>query len=166
MADDGRAAARHDERMSTAPDVFTIGYEGTTPDAFERALLEAGVDLLVDVRAVAASRRPGFSKGALSTSVNAKGIPYVHLRALGTPKEGRLAARSGDRGALTRIYGAHLQTPPALEALDELASLAKGRRICLLCFERHVEGCHRLMLSDWLCERTDAVVTHLMPEPF
>lgn len=147
-------------------DVFTIGYEGTTPDAFERALAAAGVDLVVDVRAIAASRRPGFSKGALSTSINARGISYVHLRALGTPKEGRLAARSGDTAALTRIYGAHLETPAAVEALDELAGLAQGRRICLLCYERHAEGCHRLMLAQWLNARAGASVTHLMPEPF
>ena len=145
---------------------FTIGYEQTTPDAFSRALAEAKVDLLLDVRAVAASRRPGFSKGALSASVNGQGIGYVHLKALGTPKEGRLAARSGDAAALQRIYGAHLQTPAAAEALTEMADLAQGRRICLLCFERHVEGCHRLMLAQWLCERTGAEVTHLMPEPF
>ncbi|MBB6307515.1 DUF488 family protein [Xanthobacter tagetidis] len=145
---------------------FTIGYEGTTPSAFAAALENAGVDLLVDVRAVAASRRPGFSKGALSASVNSQGIGYVHLRALGTPKEGREAARSGDAAGLTRIYGAHLQTDPAKAALQELKDLASGRRICLLCFERHVEGCHRLLIADWLCEQIDAEPTHLMPAPF
>ncbi|MEP9347739.1 DUF488 domain-containing protein [Xanthobacter sp. KR7-225] len=151
--------------MSAFP-VFTIGYEGTTPSAFAAALAGAQVDLLIDVRAVAASRRPGFSKGALSASVNGAGIGYVHLRALGTPKEGRLAARSGDRAGLTRIYGAHLQTDPAQAALAELADLARGRRVCLLCFERHVEGCHRLMLADWLCVRIETEAEHLMPAPF
>ncbi|MFG1361097.1 DUF488 domain-containing protein [Xanthobacter pseudotagetidis] len=151
--------------MIRAP-FFTIGYEGTTPSAFAAALESAGVDLIVDVRAVAASRRPGFSKGALSASVNSQGIGYVHLRALGTPKEGREAARSGDAAALARIYGAHLQTDAARAALEELKNLAGGRRICLLCYERHVEGCHRRMLADWLCERIDAEPTHLMPAPF
>lgn len=165
-ARDGRTRPRHDAPMSTSSDFFTIGYEQTTPDAFSRALEATKVDLLVDVRAVAASRRPGFSKGALSAAVNGQGIGYVHLRALGTPKEGRLAARSGDASALRRIYGAHLETPPARDALEELAGLAAGRRICLLCYERHVEGCHRLMLAEWLCTRTDAAVTHLMAEPF
>lgn len=151
--------------MIRAP-FFTIGYEGTTPSAFAATLESAGVDLIVDVRAVAASRRPGFSKGALSASVNSQGIGYVHLRALGTPKEGREAARSGDAAALARIYGAHLQTDAARAALEELKDLAGGRRICLLCYERHVEGCHRRMLADWLCERIDAEPTHLMPAPF
>lgn len=150
----------------SATSLFTIGYEQSTPSAFQSALSEAGVDLLVDVRAVAASRRPGFSKTALAAGVAAHGIAYVHLRALGTPKEGRLAARSGDHDALMRIYDAHLATPPAQAALEELAGLAKGRRLCLLCYERHVEGCHRLRLAQWTCERLGIGVTHLIPAPF
>lgn len=145
---------------------FTVGYEQTTPGAFLKTLEGAGVSLLVDVRAVAASRRPGFSKSALAASVSERGIGYVHLRALGTPKEGRLAARSGDHAALMRIYDAHLETPAAREALDELASLAAGRPVCLMCFERHVEGCHRLRLAEFLCERLSQPVTHLVPDPF
>lgn len=146
--------------------LFTIGYEQATPAAFLESLTGAGVGLLVDVRAVAASRRPGFSKSALAASVSERGLGYVHLRALGTPKEGRLAARSGDHAALLRIYDAHLQTPAARAALDELAGLADGRRICLMCFERHVEGCHRLRLAELLCERLGQTVTHLVPAPF
>ena len=151
--------------MSTTH-LFTIGYEQSTPSAFQTALDDARVDLLVDVRAVAASRRPGFSKTALAAGIAGHGIAYVHLRALGTPKEGRLAARGGDHDTLMRIYDAHLATAPAQAALEELASLAKGRRICLLCYERHVEGCHRLRLAQWMCERLDIGATHLMPAPF
>lgn len=146
--------------------LFTIGYEQTTSSAFNDTLVRAGVDLVVDVRAVAASRRPGFSKTALAAGIATHGIAYVHLRALGTPKEGRLAARSGDHDALMRIYDAHLETPQAQAALEELAALAPGRRLCLLCYERHVEGCHRLRLAQWLCERLDLPVDHLVADPF
>ncbi|MET3354159.1 UNVERIFIED_ORG: uncharacterized protein (DUF488 family) [Xanthobacter viscosus] len=151
--------------MSTTH-LFSIGYEQSTPSAFQAALDEAKVELLVDVRAVAASRRPGFSKTALAAGIAEHGVAYVHLRALGTPKEGRLAARGGDHDALMRIYDAHLATAPAQAALEELTSLAKGRRICLLCYERHVEGCHRLRLAQWMCERLDIGATHLIPAPF
>lgn len=168
--DDGRAWTFHDPAMTEAAKattaLFTIGYEQTTPAAFLEALDDARVDLLVDVRAVAASRRPGFSKSALAAGVAEHGIAYVHLRALGTPKEGRLAARSGDHETLMRIYDAHLKTPAAQAALDELTGLAKGRRLCLLCYERHVEGCHRLRLAQILCERLDISATHLMAAPF
>jgi uncharacterized protein (DUF488 family) len=146
--------------------LFTIGYEQTTPTAFTDTLARAGVDLVVDVRAVAASRRPGFSKSALAAGIATHGISYVHLRALGTPKEGRLAARTGDHAALMRIYDAHLETPAAQAALEDLAALAPGRRLCLLCYERHVEGCHRLRLAEWLCERLDRPVDHLVADPF
>ncbi|MFG1423824.1 DUF488 domain-containing protein [Roseixanthobacter liquoris] len=147
-------------------ELFTVGYEQTTSGAFQDTLTRAGVDLLVDVRAVAASRRPGFSKTALAAGIAEHGIAYAHLRALGTPKEGRLAARSGDHDALMRIYDAHLATDPARAALEELATLAQGRRICLMCYERHVEGCHRLRLAQFLCERLDLPVTHLIADPF
>ncbi|TCT04646.1 DUF488 family protein [Aquabacter spiritensis] len=147
-------------------DLFTIGYEGTTPGVFQENLSRAQVDLLVDVRAVAASRRPGFSKGALSASVSAHGLAYVHLRALGTPKEGRLAARSGDHAGLMRIYNAHLETPAAREALDELTALARCRRICLMCYEHDVTGCHRLRLAEILSERLGITPDHLAPQPF
>lgn len=152
--------------MSATSDLFTIGYEQTTPAAFQASLTGAGVGLLVDVRAVAASRRPGFSKTALAAGIAEHGIAYVHLRALGTPADGRAAARKGDVASLWRIYEAHLATPAAREALDELTALAQGRRICLLCFERHAEGCHRLRLAQILCERLDVPVTHLVPDPF
>jgi uncharacterized protein (DUF488 family) len=154
-------------RPATTPTaLFTIGYEQTTPFAFQDALTGAGVDLVVDVRAVAASRRPGFSKTALAAGIAEHGIAYVHLKALGTPKDGRLAARSGDHDALMRIYDAHLATAPAQAALEELAGLARGRRLCLLCYERHVEGCHRLRLAQWLCERLDLPARHLVAAPF
>ena len=71
----------------------TIGYEGKTLDEFIGELKQAGVALILDVRAVAASRRPGFSKTALSNALRENGIDYRHYRALGTPAAGREAAR-------------------------------------------------------------------------
>ncbi len=147
--------------------IFTIGYEQAKSDAVLRELTAAKVDILVDVRAVAASRRPGFSKRQLAASLNEHGIAYLHLRALGTPKEGRLAARGGNMDELFRIFEAHLKTPPAQEELDELATLVQsGRRVCLLCYERDVVQCHRSRLAELTCERTRAAVEHLIPPLF
>src|SRR4030088_604148 len=103
--------------------LFTIGYEQTPPKAVLDELENAGVKLLVDVRAVASSRRPGFSKNQLAAGLDQRGISYLHLRGLGTPKEGRAAARSGKFDALHKIYAAHLKTPQAREELDELSTL-------------------------------------------
>ncbi|HSI39819.1 MAG TPA: DUF488 domain-containing protein [Xanthobacteraceae bacterium] len=151
--------------MSTAP-LFTIGYEQATIASVLDALAAANVGLLVDVRAVAASRRPGFSKRQLAAGLDTRGIPYLHLRGLGTPAEGRQAARAGRYDELRRIYDAHLATPTAREQLDELTALAgAGRRVCLLCFERHPEHCHRQQIAELVCERTGVPVEHLAAAP-
>ena len=95
------------------PALFTIGYEQAKPDSVLGELRRAKVDLLVDTRAVAASRRPGFSKRQLAASLDDNGIAYIHLQKLGTPTEGRAAARSGDLEKLWRIYDKHIKTPDA-----------------------------------------------------
>src|SRR5436305_12155841 len=99
--------------------LFTIGYEGKTPDEFLAQLAAAGIELLIDVRAVAASRRPGFSKTALSNSVRERGIDYLHLRPLGTPAAGREAARKGRTAEMRAIYAGQPETIEAEVALEQ-----------------------------------------------
>src|ERR1700744_1504355 len=111
--------------MARAKKLFTIGYEQTPSKAVLDELEQAGVKLLVDVRAVTSSRRPGFSQNQLAAGLDERGIAYVHLKGLGTPKEGRLAARSGKYDELQRIFAKHLKTPEARENLDELSELVK-----------------------------------------
>ena len=144
--------------------VFTIGYQESTLDAVCQTLTVAGVELLVDVRAVSASRRPGFSKRQLAAGLAAVGIDYRHLRGLGTPPDGRLAARTGRHAEMRRIFEAHLQTPAAKLELEELMGLvAGGRFVCLLCFERQAEHCHRKILGERLAERLGVAVVDLLP---
>jgi uncharacterized protein (DUF488 family) len=113
--------------------LLTIGYEQAKPAAVLKELKRAKVDLVVDTRAVAASRRAGFSKRQLAASLDEAGIAYVHLQKLGTPAAGRTAARAGNLAALWRIYDKHIKTRDAQAALDELLALIKsGRRIALL----------------------------------
>jgi uncharacterized protein (DUF488 family) len=124
--------------------LFTIGYEKTKPAAVLDELRRAKIDLLVDTRAVAASRRPGFSKRQLAAALDEAGIGYVHLQKLGTPAQGRAAARSGDYETLWRIYDKHIKTCDAQAALDELLALIKsGKRVALLCYCRDPNACHR-----------------------
>jgi len=146
--------------------LFTIGYEHATPKDFFDALLEAKVATLVDVRAVAGSRRPGFSKRQLAAGLEDHGMSYLHLQKLGTPKEGRLAARSGKAEEMLRIYERHLATPEAQHELEELTALAKsGRPLCLLCYERDPAHCHRQRLADELHARLGVKVEHLFCAP-
>jgi uncharacterized protein (DUF488 family) len=143
-------------------DLFTIGYEQATAKTVLDELAGAKVQLVVDTRAVAASRRPGFSKRQLAAGLDERGIAYLHLRGLGTPKEGRLAARSGDLDTLFKIYETHLETSTAQAELAELIDLVQsGRRVCLLCYERDVAHCHRKRVAELVCEATGVDVKHL-----
>ncbi len=149
------------------PPLFTIGYEQAKPDAVLSELKRAKVELLVDTRAVAASRRPGFSKRQLAAFLDAAGIAYVHLQKLGTPAEGRAAARSGDLDTLWRIYDKHIKTPEAQEALEELIALIKlGKRVCLLCYERDPNECHRSRIAALVKKRMRVTVADLIPQLF
>jgi uncharacterized protein (DUF488 family) len=149
--------------MAKAKKLFTIGYEQTPPRAVLDELEQAGVRLLVDVRAVASSRRPGFSKNQLAAGLDERGIAYLHLRGLGTPKEGREAARSGKFDALHRIYAKHLKTPQAREELDELSSLVlKSGPVCILCYERDHSHCHRQWIAELIRERDGVKIENLV----
>jgi uncharacterized protein (DUF488 family) len=138
----------------TKPQVFTIGYEGADVDRFLTTLKDAGVAALADVRAVALSRKRGFSKSALRDALANQDIGYQHFIKLGTPKEGRQAARAGDADLMRRIYcEGVLASEPAQEAFQELEALAQAQPICLLCFERDPANCHRRILAQRLAER-------------
>ena len=132
------------------PRVFTIGYEQAALPRVIDALKAAGVRRLIDVRAVAASRRAGFSKSMLSATLKEAGIDYLHLRALGTPKAGRQAARAGRTDEMHAIYEAHLAEPAAVTALQDLAELAAEQPSALLCYEADAASCHRRILTDRL----------------
>jgi len=149
------------------PPLFTIGYERAKPAAVLGELKRAKVDLLVDTRAVAASRRPGFSKRQLAASLDEIGIPYLHLQKLGTPAEGRTAARTGDLDTLWRIYDKHIKTREAQEALDALVGLIKsGKRIALLCYCREPKACHRDRIVANVKKRIHVMVADLIPPLF
>lgn len=131
---------------------------------FLRTLTEAGVVALIDVRAVANSRRPGFSKNSLAANLEAVGIGYRHLRALGTPAEGRAAARAGKHAEMHAIFRDHLALPEAQAALDELAALAANDApVCLLCFEADPAHCHRTLVADALVPLAAFRLVHLRP---
>ena len=141
--------------------LFTIGYEGVTQAEVIGRLKTAGVEVLVDVRAVAASRRAGFSKTLLGQSLRAEGVDYLHLRPLGTPKAGRDAARKGDVATMRAIFNAHMREPDAEAAFQQLRHVAGEKRVALLCFEAEACGYHRAVLADRLAREDGAEVVDL-----
>ena len=141
--------------------IFTIGYEATTVREFIAALKSAGVERVIDVRALPLSRRPGFSKSPLRAALEDAGIDYVHLKALGTPSEGRTAARAGRHADLERIYARQLELPEAMVQSAQMLELAREKPSALLCMEREPAHCHRTLLLKAVAG--DADVVHLFP---
>jgi uncharacterized protein (DUF488 family) len=141
--------------------IFTIGYESATVPEFIAALNTAGVERVIDVRALPLSRRPGFSKSPLRNALEDAGIEYVHLKALGTPSEGRTAARAGRHADMARIYAGQLELPEAMVQSAEMLELAAEKPSALMCMERDPTHCHRTLLLKAVAP--DAKVTHLYP---
>ncbi|MCZ4341172.1 DUF488 domain-containing protein [Sphingomonadaceae bacterium G21617-S1] len=141
--------------------IFTIGYEGATQADLIDRLREAGITLLADVRAVPLSRRPGFSKNILAAGLRDAGIDYRGFKALGTPPDGRAAARRHDMTALRDIYAGQLQLPEAMAQAAQLCDIASEQPTALLCFERAPDCCHRSLLVE--AAMPGAEVIHLFP---
>lgn len=141
--------------------IWTIGYEQTTQNAVIAALQAADVEVLADIRYLPLSRRPGFSKSSLAAAVGEAGIEYRHFKHLGTPADGRAAARRGDHAVLGQVYAAQLELPEAMAGMAELRSLASERRTALLCYERDAAQCHRSLLIAALLD--DFEVVNLNP---
>jgi uncharacterized protein (DUF488 family) len=141
--------------------IFTIGYEGTTVGEFIAALQSAGVERVIDVRALPLSRRPGFSKTALRGALEEAGIEYLHLKALGTPADGRAAARAGRHADLKRIYAGQLELAEAIGQSAQMLDLAREKPSALLCMERDPAHCHRTLLLDAVAPETEVI--HLFP---
>ncbi len=139
--------------MPVMQTLFTIGYERATQADLIARLKAAGVKVVIDVRAIAASRRAGFSKTVLAASLAAEDIDYVHLRALGTPKAGRDAARKGRIAEMRDIFEGHLAEPDAQVQLAHAEQIAAGRPAALLCFEADACGCHRAIVAERLGEK-------------
>ena len=140
----------------------TIGYERSDLEDFVWTLETTEIEVLVDIRDRAQSRRKGFSKTALSTRLAESGIRYIHYRELGDPKEGREAARAGRIKDFQRIFHSVLKTKSAQDALSELEGLlAENLNICLLCYERSHSSCHRKIVAEELQLRTGVRLRHL-----
>src|SRR5579875_3351925 len=138
--------------------IATIGYEHETQPEVIARLKAAVVELVIDVRAVASSRRAGFSKSLLAGSLKEAGIDYLHLRDLGTPKPGRQAARAGRYEEMQAIFSDHMHEPQAQVALAQATEATVARRSCLLCYEHDPAHCHRTIVAGLIAEKTGAPI--------
>ena len=143
--------------------LWTIGYEKVGVADFVAALKAAQIETLLDIRELPNSRRAGFSKNMLAANLEKAGIGYRHMKALGTPKAGRDAAKKGDTATMHTIFEAKLASPESQLALREAADLAKGARVCLMCLEHDWHVCHRAIVAKRL-EKFGFTATHIASE--
>lgn len=143
--------------------VFTLGYERAGFPDFLAALEDAAIEAVVDVRELPNSRRAGFSKNMLKANLAIAGIDYLHMKALGTPKAGRSAHRSGDQATFWRIVDASLAEPEARLAIEQLAVQARARKTCLVCLEHDWRDCHRARVCEILAATHGVQAVHLVP---
>jgi uncharacterized protein (DUF488 family) len=144
-------ADKSDVNMNTESqpmtELMTIGYEGLSLAEFFGILERCRVTTLVDVRELPISRRPGFAKTALSAALVRRGIKYVHMPALGCPRDIRHRYRDDeDWSRYTKHFQNYLATQP--EALVELSQVASSERCCLMCFEEDYNFCHRKFVAE------------------
>ena len=147
--------------QTSGPALFTAGYEGRVQEELLDMLVAAGARVLLDIRAIPQSRKPGFSKKLLAASAEARGLRYIHIQALGTPKPGRDAARAGRAVEMETIFTAHMATDAARDGLRVARQLAQSEPICLLCFERDPAFCHRRLVADMIGGETGQAITNL-----
>jgi uncharacterized protein (DUF488 family) len=141
--------------------LFTIGYEGASIDEFVANLSSYPIDVLIDVRELPLSRKRGFSKNSLRSALDDQGIEYLHLRGLGDPKSGRIAAREGRYADFRRIFSNHLRSSAAREDLSEAIDVAVKRTAVLLCFEKDHRNCHRCIVADEMATLGNFQLVHL-----
>ena len=140
--------------MNPGPGLVSVGYEGRSAEDLIAVLLDAGVEVVADIRLNPTSRKPGLSKTKLSAALADAGLEYVHLRALGNPKENRDPFWSGKVATGVRRFRELLQAPEPAASLDELTELAREHRVAVLCFERDHERCHRQVVTAAVTERS------------
>lgn len=111
------------------------------------------------------SRKKGGSKTALSQAMEAAGITYQHLRALGSPKKLRQQlSAEGNYEAFFAVFKAHLGLQK--ESLQQAAELASARSVCLMCVEQCPDECHRSIVAEAIVQALGKriIIKHL-PAP-
>lgn len=140
--------------------IYTLGYQGLTLDEYIELLKEHPISKVVDVRAVAWSRKPGFSKGAMQKGLGAKGIDYLHLQSAGNPFR-----KDEDGENILAKYKDYLRANQESLAVieDEVGrALEKTSSVCLTCFEKEPQDCHRTIIAEILLERDPRLhIVHL-----
>lgn len=145
--------------------LWTIGHSTRPWELFVSMLAEAGIEVLVDVRRFAGSRRnPQFSAETMARALPAAGVEYAPMPDLG----GRRTARPDTtntawRNASFRGYADYMETDDFAAARERLMDIANARRTAVMCAEAMWWQCHRALISDDFKARGWTVLHLLAP---
>lgn len=145
------------------PKIYTLGYEKKSIHEFINILVKADVNILVDVRERAWSYKRDFCKTKFSNELKKHGIEYIHIRTAGNPRA--LRTESISRAEILNKYKLYLTK--TLSGIPEISSVlevsfTEGKNICLTCFEREHQHCHRSIITEFLKENMKRLqISHL-----
>lgn len=129
--------------LAVSPRAFGVGYEGLDQAGLIKLLRRQHVSVVADVRLTPLSRKAGLSKRALHEVLGAEHMTYVHLPALGNPKENRAGYSDPENPQPRRRFAQQLESGPGHDQLGQLRELARSSVVAVLCFENDETRCHR-----------------------
>jgi uncharacterized protein (DUF488 family) len=131
----------------------SIGYEGKSIDEYLNQLIQAQIQVLVDVRYMPLSRKYGFSKLKLADYVQKLGMQYLHLPELGIPGQYRKNLQTqADYDLLFSQYYQKVLTETQAIQQEIIQQIETHQRIALTCFEQNICQCHRKPLAESVAE--------------
>jgi hypothetical protein len=143
--------------------IYTIGHSTHQAELFLNLLLNHGINCIVDVRSVAASKyNPQFNKENIAHLLKSHNIKYIHL-----PEE------FGARRTNVELLGANGKVDfekvrkdwSFKEGLERLNNgIIKGFRIALMCSEADPLGCHRFSMISVALQRDGFIVEHILKD--
>jgi len=141
-------------------ELFTIGYEGLSLEAYLDKLIENDIHVLFDVRKNAYSQKFGFSQSLLKRGCDSVGIDYVHIPELGIDSEKRQRLNSQkDYDALFEEYEHTTLLRNAAYLNIILNSIKIKRRVALTCFEKNPLQCHRTRVASAILKKINGLIS-------
>ena len=143
--------------------LYTIGHSTRSAEELIALLKENGVRKLMDVRTVPRSRHnPQYNTAALSKTLSAVDIAYMHLPALGGLRHPRKdSINLGWKNESFRGYADYMQSGEFRRALEALLGAAGTETTVVMCAEALPWRCHRSLIADALSVR-GVEVRHIM----
>ena len=133
--------------------LYTIGHSNRPLDEFLALVAAHEVLCIADVRAFPTSRRwPHFNRDALAHALNACGVRYDWIPALGGRRhKGRPdSPHTAWTVAAFRNYADYTETDEFAAGLDQLLAAARQHRTAFMCAEALYWQCHRRLIADRL----------------